>query len=118
MNSDAKGRLAEWIAALFLTVKGYRILTLRYKTKVGEIDLITKRGKTLVFVEVKKRKTRDDALCAISPASQKRIHRAAEHFLSHHTKLASSLQTQDLDLRFDVIAIANYHTIHHLENAF
>jgi len=50
-----QGHLAEFIAAWLLRMKGYRILKKRYKTPVGEIDLIAARGWTLIAVEVKQR---------------------------------------------------------------
>ena len=53
---ERRGRIAEWIAAAFLCLKGYRILARRYRSKLGEIDLIAVRGRRLAFVEVKRRK--------------------------------------------------------------
>jgi putative endonuclease len=55
------GLLAETIAALLLRLKGHRIIARRYKTPVGEIDLVALKGKRLAFVEVKQRKTLDEA---------------------------------------------------------
>jgi len=55
------GLLAETIAALLLRLKGHRILARRFKTPVGEIDLVALKGKRLAFVEVKRRKTFDEA---------------------------------------------------------
>jgi hypothetical protein len=55
------GRFAEAIAALLLRAKGHRILARRYKTPVGEIDLVALKGRRLAFVEVKQRRTIDDA---------------------------------------------------------
>jgi Holliday junction resolvase-like predicted endonuclease len=55
------GLFAETIAALLLRTKGHRILARRYKTPVGEIDLVALKGRRLAFVEVKQRRTIDDA---------------------------------------------------------
>ena len=55
------GLLAETIAALLLRLKGHRNIARRYKTPVGEIDLVALKGKRLAFVEVKQRKTFDEA---------------------------------------------------------
>ena len=55
------GLVAETVAALMLRVKGYAIVAQRYKTPVGEIDLVAIKGKRLAFVEVKRRRTREDA---------------------------------------------------------
>lgn len=77
-----RGRNAERVAAWALRVKGYRVLAERYKTPSGEIDLIVRRGRTLVFVEVKARATLSAGLEAITPRQQSRIRSAAEIFLS------------------------------------
>lgn len=49
------GRRAEWLAALLLSLKGYRILARNYVVRGGEIDLVARRGSTVIFVEVKAR---------------------------------------------------------------
>lgn len=77
-----RGRSAERIAAWALRARGYHILAERYKTPSGEIDLIARRGGTLVFVEVKARATMAAGLEAISPRQQQRIRGAAETFLA------------------------------------
>ena len=61
-----RGHRAEWIALLFLVMKGYRPLARRYAASGGEIDLIVMRGDTIAFVEVKARGLMDDALSAIT----------------------------------------------------
>ncbi|WP_144864745.1 YraN family protein, partial [Mesorhizobium sp. J18] len=57
-----KGHRGEWLAALALMVKGYRIVARRYRTKLGEIDLIARRGDLIVIVEVKVRPTLASAM--------------------------------------------------------
>lgn len=113
MNSDQKGHLAELIARMYLRIKGYKILHQRYKTKSGEVDIIARKAGILSFVEVKKRKTTDDGLYAVHPNAMIRIRRASEHYILHHQKTAQNLQP-----RFDVIAIGAYHQIKHVHNAF
>jgi putative endonuclease len=76
-RNDAKGRRAETIAALYLQMKGYRILARRVQTRVGEIDLVARKGDTLVFVEVKARATLDSGLFALHPAARRRIEAAS-----------------------------------------
>lgn len=61
-RAERRGRRAEKIAAWFLRAKGYAVLARRYKTPVGEIDLVARRGRTLAFVEVKARKEGEAAL--------------------------------------------------------
>lgn len=101
MSRDARGRRAEWFAAGWLQLKGYRILARRFATPVGEIDLIARRGGLLVFVEVKQRETLANALAAVRPAQQRRIERAASYFLAGRADLAT------LDMRFDVVAFGD-----------
>lgn len=111
-----RGIWAEYYASAFLLIKGYRILYVRYKTKVGEVDIIAKKGKVLVFIEVKYRVNLETALSAVLPTAQKRIRRAAEHFLiSKKAKESLNLDTQ---IRFDVIGITKNNKIRHIHNAF
>ena len=53
-----RGHRGEALAALFLQLKLYRIRDRRFKTALGEIDLIAEKGRTVVFVEVKQRAAR------------------------------------------------------------
>lgn len=93
------GRRAEFWAALFLRLKGYRILKTRFKSPVGEVDLIARKRNTLIFIEVKARHKLSDALWALQPKQIARIIRCAELFLAHHPKYNSFEQ------RFDAICI-------------
>lgn len=106
------GLLAEFIAAAYLLCKGYRLAGWRKKTPVGEIDFITAKGNSIIFVEVKWRKQSDAALGAVLPKSQGRIVRAAQYLL------ASRPKWQGRDLRFDVIAISPPFFIRHIDNAW
>jgi len=110
MTSYKRGIISELAAALWLFLKGYRILGWRYKTPVGEIDLIVSKGKTLVFVEVKYRPTFDQGLESISAKSRSRITRASEHFL------AGAGDKWDT-VRFDVITVTGFR-MRHLDNAW
>lgn len=106
------GLWAENLAALYMMIKGYRILARRYKTQYGEIDLIGRRGKTILFIEVKARGCMNDALESLGKRSQKRIMKAAEYFLSTNTEYA------DHTIRFDFIAMAPPFYVRHLDNAW
>ena len=106
------GLAAEATALALLTLKGYVTLACRYKSPVGEIDLVMRQGRVLVFVEVKRRVGLDDAAFAIHARNQERIRNAALHFLSQHPDYV------DHDMRFDAILIAPRHLPQHLENAF
>ncbi len=99
-DAERRGRRAEAIAAWYLRAKFYRILARRYRTPLGEIDLIARRGRTVVFVEVKSRPTGEAGLEAVTAKSRQRIARAAALWLAAHPAAAG------LDQRFDVIVAA------------
>jgi len=113
LKTHRQGMVAEAIAGWFLNAKGYRVLARRYKTPVGEIDLVVKRGRMVAFIEVKRRANVDDGLYAVHAQNAARVRRAAEWWLKNHASLADKC-----DLRFDVIAIAPYRLIRHVSNAF
>ena len=79
-----RGHRAEWVALLFLLVKGYRPLARRYAASGGEIDLIVMRGDTIAFVEVKARGLMDDALSAITARKRQRFSRAVRAWLARN----------------------------------
>ncbi len=106
------GVSAEGRAALLLAAKGYRELARRWKSPVGEIDLVVRRGKTIVFVEVKARPRIDDAAWAVLPRQQRRIVAAAEAWLAAHPEHAG------YDLRFDAVLVAPGRLPQHLVAAF
>ena len=110
-KSERAGRQAEKIAAWLLRFEGYRIIAERYASPVGEIDLIAARGSLLVFVEVKRRRSREAALSSLGPTQQRRIARAAEAFLAENPPLRAH------ECRFDVIAIGGFWP-HHVEDAW
>jgi putative endonuclease len=111
-SRERAGRIAETLAAWILRSRGFRVLARRYATPVGEIDLIARRGDLVVFVEVKRRANRDDALTALRPEQQARIARAAEAFLQRHAKLAQCA------VRFDLVAIVPWRMPLHLVDAW
>ena len=78
------GRRAEWIAAAWLTLKGYRILARRFSVAGGEIDIVARRGDVVAFVEVKARPGLDEAATAISEAKRRRISAAARVWLARN----------------------------------
>lgn len=107
-----RGIVAEGAAELFLRAKGYKILERRYKTKVGEVDIVAMDGNCLVFVEVKARPTLDEALFSITPKMKTRISDAAMNFLSENPFYTN------WPMRFDVMAVKLPFTIRHMENAW
>lgn len=106
------GLYAEYLAEALLRLKGYRILARRYKTPVGEIDLIVHRRGALVAVEVKNRAGQEDALYAINPQNRARVQRALEHYIARHPHYSAH------DLRFDVVIVSRGFSVRHLDNAW
>ena len=106
------GVSAEGRASLFLAAKGYRTLAKRWKTPVGEIDLVVKRGNLIAFVEVKARAKLDAAAESVLPRQKKRIIAAAEAWLAAHPEHAG------YDMRFDAVLIAPGKLPRHIASAF
>ena len=106
------GLSAESRAAAFLIAKGYRIVARRWKSPVGEIDIVARRRGTLVFVEVKARERLDDAAEAVIARQQRRIIAAAEAWLATHPDDVNS------DMRFDVMLVAPRSIPRHIMAAF
>lgn len=111
-RSERKGRRAEWFAALALMLKGYRIVSLRYKTPVGEIDLVARKGDLIAFVEVKARKDLASGVDAVSYPAQRRIAAAGELFISRQQDSAR------LSWRHDVVVVSPWRWPVHLQDAF
>ena len=94
------GLSAESRAAAYLIAKGHRIVARRWRSPVGEVDIVARRGNALIFVEVKARERLDDAAAAVLPRQQRRIIAAAEAWLARHPDDMNS------DVRFDVVLVA------------
>ena len=109
---EAWGRLAETLAAFSLRLRGYRVIARRFRTPLGEIDLIVRRGRLLAFVEVKARIDRGQALEALGSRQRERTERSAQLFLALHPRY------RDPDLRFDVVAERPWRLPHHLADAW
>ena len=106
------GLFAETVAALLLRLNGHRIVARRYKTPVGEIDLVALKGKRLAFVEVKRRKSLDEAGWSLPTRARRRIVRAAQYWLSGHPGYAGH------DIAFDVVLAAPWALPRYIANAF
>lgn len=109
------GKRGEQIAVHYLVEKGYEIIETGWKHKHKEIDIIAKKNRMLVVVEVK---TRSDNKYtqpeeAVDVKKQRFLSEAIEAFIQDYV---------DFDeIRFDIIAIllkTNEHTLYHIENAF
>ncbi len=85
------------MARSYLEGLGFCVLRDRYKTKFGEIDLITQKGDLICFVEVKMRGSEADALESVTKRSRRRMENSALFFLSENPGFINC------DMRFDVI---------------
>ena len=106
------GLRAETIAAALLICKGYRIIERRFSVAGGEIDIIARRGATIVFVEVKARGDLDDAAGAISETKRRRISRAARVWITRNAWSMSE------NLRGDAVFVAPGRLPRHLPAAY
>lgn len=112
LRHHRRGHRGEWLAALALMLKGYRIVARRYRTKLGEIDLIARRGDLVLVVEVKVRPTLIEAMEAVARLSERRIEAAADLWLARQPDHAR------LSLRFDMVAVTPRRWPVHVENIF
>ncbi len=111
MKKITLGLIAEYVAIIIYKIKLYQILYHRKRYYVGEIDIIALRGKQLVFIEVKARRSDvDDRI--LSTHQQMRIKRSASIFLSTNPKY------QNYHVRFDLIIIKPYSIPIIIENAW
>lgn len=97
-QAGARGRQAEALAARYLERRGLRILARNFRIRGGEIDLVCRDGRTLVFVEVRLRSRSDfgGAAASIGAAKRRRLVLAARHYLAGHG---------DADCRFDCVLL-------------
>ena len=110
-RAEKRGRRGETLAAFYLRLKGYRILARRERTPRGEIDLVARLGRTIVFVEVKTRNTPAELDLAIDAHRLARVTAAAE-------ALIPRFASKGEDIRIDVILIAPGHWPRHIVNAW
>jgi putative endonuclease len=98
-DAEARGRWGERRAAWWLRLHGWRILGQRMKVKVGEVDLIARRGRMVAFVEVKTRATAQELEHAVDAYRMRRVAAAA-------TWLAPRYLRKGDDMRIDLLLIA------------
>ncbi len=106
------GHRKEIVAALWLMLKGYRILGFRLRTPQGEIDLLAHKGPILAVVEVKSRATLEEALDCVTFTQRERLRRAAQAIASHRSSL------RGLSVRLDLIAFGAGRRPRHIRNAW
>lgn len=100
------------MAALILTCKGYRILKRSFRTRLGEVDIVAVRGRTVAMVEVKYRIGKDEAAASITAAQRRRIERAARGFIAAHPRYGGH------HIRFDAMLMAPWRWPTHLTDAW
>ena len=111
------GKAGEEVALQYLKNKKYKIVTKNFRMYRGEIDIIAYDRKSLVFVEVKTRKSRKFGLPeeSVTFSKQKQIKKIAWGFLVKNN-------LQDVECRFDVLSLHfdedKGYAIHHIKNAF
>lgn len=109
-RSERRGRRAEWLAALWLTLKGYSVMARRVRTRAGEIDLIARRGDVIALIEVKARRSHDAASEALTPQGWARMAAAADMWRAGDSAL------NPYAIRFDAVTIAPWsRPIHHVD---
>ena len=112
MNREAaekRGRGAETLACWWLRLHGWQILARRARLPGGEVDIIARRGRTLAFVEVKARATREAAAMSLDAWRLRRVVAAAELLAPRYLRPGD-------DLRIDAIFIVPASFPHHVPN--
>lgn len=114
----ATGRWGEAVAEDLLRRKGFRLIGRRVRIRKDEIDLIVQRGATLIFVEVKTRRSMDFGrpAASVTPAKQRKLCRAAVRYLKKRSPRPDYI-------RFDIVEVLGARDdaspqVEHIENAF
>ena len=116
-GNNSLGEMGESIAATFLKGAGFSIVERNFRCVCGELDIIARDGRTIVFVEVKCRNNQNygPPQLAVTPFKQRQISKAALVWLSKR-------RLYDAEARFDVVAIVLHESdlpeIEHIRNAF
>ncbi len=111
-RSGKVGQRSEWLAIVWLVFKGYRLLARRFGGKGGEIDLVMRRGRLVIFVEVKRRGMMEDALVSITPKKRRLVAARVRHWL------AQNPWAMEHDLRFDAVFLAPLRWPKHVAGVF
>ncbi len=100
LRAQRFGRRAEWLAAMYMRCKGFRVVARDVRLPGGEIDLVLRKGRLLVLLEIKARAGADLLEEAIGDRQWRRIAAAAEQFCARRPAYA------ELDRRFDALFLA------------
>jgi putative endonuclease len=110
-RAERGGRRAEALAAWWLRLKGWAILGRRVRTPLGEVDLVARRGRTLAFVEVKARATRQEADLSLDDYRLRRVAAAAEALAHRYARVGD-------DIRIDAVFIVPRRLPRHLPDVW
>ena len=110
-RAERGGRRAERLAAWWLRLKGWRILAVRARTPVGEVDLVARRGRILAFIEVKARASEGEAAWALDDWRLRRVAAAAEALMPRYARDGDTV-------RLDAIFIVPRRWPRHLTNVW
>ncbi len=109
--AEKRGRGAETFAALYLRLKGWRILARRARVPGGEVDIVARRGRTLAFVEVKARGSEESAAFALDRYRLRRVAVAAERLAPRYMRAGD-------DIRIDAVFVVPGKLPRHLANVW
>lgn len=109
--AEERGRRAERLAALWLQLKGWRILARRARVTAGEIDIVARRGRTLAFVEVKARASVEAAGLSVDAYRLRRVAAAAEQLAPRFARAGDMM-------RIDVMLIVPGKLPRHLSDVW
>jgi putative endonuclease len=112
LSRHNSGKLAEFITCILLIFSFYTILERRYKGKFGEIDIIAKRHKTIIFVEVKSQRHKNHDEMIIHENQKKRICKSANNYLARRVKF------HNYRCRFDLVIFNQYFLPKYIKNAW
>lgn len=112
MKARRRGQWAESFAVIYLRLKGYRVIERNWRSKLGEIDILVRKGNVLALVEVKVRTDPALARGAVLGQQQQRLIRALSQYLKMRPELSA------LNIRCDVIAFAKLGWPIHLLDAW
>ena len=104
------GQLTEIYICFILLLKGYSIVKWRFKNKLGEVDIIAKKSGVWIFVEVKKRKSIEDAIFSLQTKQMISIKKAAIFYIKRKNN------DYFVDMRFDFMAVGKFFVFKHFKN--
>ncbi|MEZ0343616.1 MAG: YraN family protein [Caldimicrobium sp.] len=117
LSRKSIGKEAETLVENYFREKNFEILARNYRAKTGEIDLIVKKGETLVFVEIKSEASSKSFFPEekVDVRKQEKIKKTAEIFMLKNFQKLSKIK----EIRFDVVVVSlEKGEIRHYEGAF